>query len=300
MLSSDANAGNKNKLKEMMTKHRNILGDNIGFIRFLEVMGSDRSIVNAARISANRGETLVELPDDFEPDRDRRLIRFLMKYKHTSPFEMCELKIHVKAPMFVVRQWVRHRTANLNEYSARYAQMLHEFYYPTQDMIRTQSELNKQMSSDYGFDDEKYNEIIAKMKESCEKSWSVYEDMLSYGVARETARGILPVNIYTEFYWKLDAHNLMHFFNLRCRPEAQQEIRMYALVMMDFFKVWLPMTYEAFMDYIFQGHNFSKDELKVLLQCVDRDKFAELIDQNNNMTKREKNNIKTLIDNKKH
>lgn len=286
---------NKNKFSPV--KVDNILGDGIGFIRFIECMGNDKSVVNAARISSNYGESLSDAPEDDVKDinRDRRLIRFLMKHKHTSPFEMCELKIHVKAPMFIARQWVRHRTANYNEYSARYSEMSNQFYYPSQEMMQRQSELNMQMSDGTTFDTQTYNDMIHAMKKENENSRALYEQLLAQGVARETARGVLPVSIYTEFYWKIDAHNLMHFLNLRCKPEAQQEIRKYALVILDFFQQWLPMTCEAFIEYIFKGRTLSKSELEIINQCIDAQKLSELVAQNTGMTQREKTAIIDLF-----
>lgn len=286
---------NKDQLSPI--KVDNILGDNIGFIRFIECMGNDKSVVNAARISSNYGESLSDIPEDNAKDanRDRRLIRFLMKHKHTSPFEMCEFKIHVKAPMFIARQWVRHRTANYNEYSARYSEMSHQFYYPSQEMMQRQSELNMQMSDGTTFDTQTYNDMIDAMKKENASNWSLYEHLLAQGVARETARGVLPVSIYTEFYWKIDAHNLMHFLNLRCKPEAQQEIRKYALVILDFFQQWLPMTHEAFIEYILKGRTLSKSELEILTQCIDAQKLSELVAQNTGMTQREKTSIIDLF-----
>lgn len=282
-------------------RRSNILGDNIGFITFLECMGNDESIVNAARISTTTGESLYRNPNILEQvqdemyKKDRHLIRFLMKYRHTSPFEMCEIKMHVKAPMFIARQWVRHRTANYNEYSARYSEMINDFYYPSKDMMQRQSKFNNQMSDGTTYNDDEYNAMINAMHEANEHSWKVYEDMISHNVARETARGVLPVNIYTELYWKIDAHNLMHFLNLRCKSEAQQEIRLYALEILDFMKNWLPLTHEAFEDYVLNAHTMSKYEMDILRECVDRDKFTSKIDACDHMTKREKNVMQKLF-----
>jgi len=253
-----------------------------GFIRIVDLMGTDDSVVQAARISYGKGTKTVQ--------DDRNLIRYLMRNRHTTPFEMCSIKVHVKAPIFVVRQWFRHRTAKINEYSARYSEMKDEFYYPSIEMLQKQSLSNKQCSSGT-FSQAEYDEIIASMKELCELSYSKYKDLLTRGVARETARGILPVNIYTEFYWKMDAHNFMHFLKLRCEEYSQQEIRAYAVTLREIFSQWMPITYEAFMDYIVKSKSYSSVERELLDQCIDKDKFASLVSADTRLSKREKHNL---------
>lgn len=249
-----------------------------GFLRVVDLMGSEESIVQAARVSYGKGTKTKK--------DDRALIRYLMKHRHTSPFEMCEITLHIKAPIFIVRQWVRHRTANFNEYSARYSEMHNEFYYPSQDMLGKQSLTNKQCSKGT-FNDDEYKNIISQMESVCKNSYSVYCDLLSKGVARESARGILPINIYTEFYWKIDAHNLMHFLKLRLPENAQQEIREYAVVINNILAEWMPSVHEAFDDYILSSKTYSKTEVDILNQCIDKEKFQTLLSGNNNLSTRE-------------
>jgi thymidylate synthase (FAD) len=255
-----------------------------GFIRVVDLMGTDDSIVQSARISYGKGTKSLQ--------DDRNLIRYLMRHRHTSPFEMCEIKVHVKAPIFVVRQWVRHRTANFNEYSARYSEMNDHFYYPGMDMLQKQSSINKQGGTG-SFDPEEYEEVISSMKQVCDSAYSTYQKLLSMNVARETARCVLPVNIYTEFYWKIDAHNFMHFLRLRCEENSQQEIRAYALILRDIFKEWMPITHEAFMDYSVKSRTYSVIEAELLEQCIDKDRLTSLVESEERLSKREKQKIIT-------
>lgn len=250
-----------------------------GLIRVIDVMGTDSSVVDAARVSYGKGTRSVS--------DDRVLIRYLMMHKHTSPFEMCEIKLYVKVPMFVARQWVRHRTANFNEYSARYSEMPNEFYYPSHEMLQKQS-LNNKQCSEGQFSLEEYEKILSIMKTATENSYEKYTHLLELEVARETARGILPVNIYTQFYWKIDAHNLMHFLKLRCEQNAQQEMRAYAHAILDIFAQWMPITYEAFMDYVVKAETYSSHGHEVLKQSIDQEKAMNLIEADEVLSKREK------------
>lgn len=227
-----------------------------GFIRLVDSMGSDDAIVQAARVSYGKGTTKV--------NRDKALIRYLLRHRHSTPFEMVELKFHAKMPIFVARQWVRHRTANINEYSLRYSEAQHDFYIPDEKDIHFQSTFNKQGRDDTVVPTELKNKVIKYFKEISEKTFSVYDELNEAGIARELARGILPVNLYTEWYWKNDLHNIFHFLRLRMDDHAQYEIRVFANAMAEFVKQVVPIAYEAFEDYILNGMYFSKLEKNLL------------------------------------
>lgn len=213
-----------------------------GFIRVVDYMGNDHAVVNAARISYGTGTKSVR--------NDRNLIRYLLRNKHTTPFEMCEIKLHIKFPMFVAWQMVRHRTANINAYSGRYSIMVDEFYYPEPQHLQKQSKLLKQCREGALTKDTQHD-ILDTMRNISENNYNSYLHLLEEkGLARELARTVLPFNAYTQWYWKIDAHNLMHFLKLRLDNHAQYEIQAYAKVILDIFKQWLPITYEAFSDYV--------------------------------------------------
>ncbi len=233
-----------------------------GFVRLIDYMGSDESIVQAARVSYGKGTKKVS--------EDRGLIRYLMRHKHTTPFEMVEFKFHVKLPIFVARQWIRHRSANVNEYSGRYSVMKEEFYLPDPEDIRFQSSVNKQGRSEDEVPDELKHRLLDYLKSSQKDAYNRYMEFVDTGLARELARINLPLSLYTEWYWKIDLHNLFHFLRLRMDPHAQQEIREYALIMADMVKAVCPMAFEAFMDYSVNAAYFSANELKLL-----KDKLAE-------------------------
>ena len=232
-----------------------------GFVRLVDVMGDDAAIVQAARVSYGSGTKKVH--------EDRGLIRYLLRHMHTTPFEMVEFKFHIKLPIFVARQWIRHRTANVNEYSGRYSEMKDEFYVPAIDQVRAQSVSNKQGRADEAFPVDEAERIIAMMESSQQQAYAEYQQMLSQDLAREIARINLPVSNYTEWYWKIDLHNLFHFLRLRIDAHAQYEIRVYAQAMADLIKPYVPMAYEAFEDYILKSQRFSRLEriaLNALLQ----------------------------------
>lgn len=232
-----------------------------GFVRLVDVMGDDAAIVQAARVSYGSGTKKVH--------EDRGLIRYLLRHMHTTPFEMVEFKFHIKLPIFVARQWIRHRTANVNEYSGRYSEMKDEFYVPAIDQVRAQSTSNKQGRADEAFPIDEAERIIAMMESSQQQAYAEYQQMLSQDLAREIARINLPVSNYTEWYWKIDLHNLFHFLRLRIDAHAQYEIRVYAQAMADLIKPYVPMAYEAFEDYILKSQRFSRLEriaLNALLQ----------------------------------
>jgi len=210
-----------------------------GFIRLVDSMGGDEAIVQAARVSYGKGTTRLS--------QDRGLIRYLMRHRHTTPFEMVELKFHCKMPIFVARQWVRHRTANINEYSLRYSEARDDFYIPDPENIQYQSVLNKQGRSGE-IPPELKTKVIQAFEKISRESFELYAELNAAGIARELARAILPVNIYTEWYWKNDLHNILHFLHLRMDSHAQYEIRVYAEAMATIVKKIAPMAYEAFQD----------------------------------------------------
>jgi len=227
-----------------------------GFVRLIDVMGDDAAIVQAARVSYGSGTKKVH--------EDRGLIRYLVRHLHTTPLEMVEFKFHVKLPIFVARQWIRHRTANVNEYSGRYSEMKDEFYVPAPDQIREQSTSNKQGRSDETFDPIATEQIRSMMSGTQDHLYAEYQELLESNLAREIARINLPVSNYTEWYWKIDLHNLFHFLKLRIHPHAQYEIRVYGEVMASIVKAAVPIAYEAFEDYILHSEKFSRKELAVL------------------------------------
>jgi len=226
-----------------------------GFVRLVDSMGGDDAIVQAARVSYGKGTSKVS--------QDRGLIRYLMRHRHTTPFEMVEFKYHCKMPIFVARQWVRHRTANINEYSLRYSEARDEFYYPDPENIQFQSALNKQ-----GRMGEVPAELKQKVqdyfKEISERSFAIYSELNKAGVARELARSVLPVNLYTEWYWKNDLHNLLHFIGLRSDGHAQYEIRVFSDAMAESVKAVAPFAWEAYQDYVVKGMRFSRIEQSLL------------------------------------
>ena len=243
-----------------------------GFIRVIDYMGDDTSIVQAARVSYGKGTKKVST--------DSGLIKYLMRHWHSTPFEMCEIKYHVKLPIFIARQWIRHRTANVNEYSARYSILDKEFYLPAPQNLAAQSQSNRQGRGDV-LEGEKAKKVLDLLKGDAEQTYNNYEMMLNerydgstidengVGLARELARMNLTLNTYTQWYWKTDLLNLMNFLRLRADRHAQYEIRAYADSMLDTVKKWVPITYEAFMDYRVGGTEVSskgKEVIKKLIQ----------------------------------
>lgn len=231
-----------------------------GFVRLVDIMGGDESIVQAARVSYGKGTKTVS--------EDRNLIRYLMRHRHTSPFEMVEYKFHIKLPIFVARQWIRHRTANVNEYSGRYSIMPDEFYLPSPEDVRTQSRTNKQGRSDEPIPEEVAKDFIDDLAQTQSLLYEKYNNYLSKDIARELARINLPLSTYTEWYWKIDLHNLFHFLELRLHPTAQFEIREYAKIIAEIVKITCPMAYEAFEDYRLNSVTFSSIELKILKNMI--------------------------------
>lgn len=228
-----------------------------GFVRLIDVMGDDAAIVQAARVSYGSGTKKVH--------EDRGLIRYLMRHLHTTPFEMVEFKFHVKLPIFVARQWIRHRTANVNEYSGRYSEMKDEFYLPAPDQVRAQSDSNKQGRADEAFDTPTAERIRATMLHTQQALYDEYQDLLGTNLAREIARINLPVSNYTEWYWKIDLHNLLHFLALRMDSHAQLEIRNYATTIGEKIVAPLfPLVWEAFLDYRMQAMFLTRLDREVI------------------------------------
>jgi thymidylate synthase (FAD) len=242
-----------------------------GFIRVIDYMGDDGAIVQAARVSYGRGTKRIS--------EDAGLIRYLMRHWHSTPFEMCEIKYHVKLPIFVARQWIRHRMANVNEYSARYSVMDREFYIPEPAQLAAQSAANRQGRGDVLEGDEAA-EVLALLRDDAARNYDHYAHMLNetadgsiaddgrQGLARELARMNLTLNTYTQWYWKTDLHNLLHFCRLRADAHAQYEIRVYAEAMLGTVKAWVPAAYEAFLDYRLGAITFSAQMLSVLKRML--------------------------------
>lgn len=225
-----------------------------GFVRLVDYMGGDQRIVQAARVSYGAGTKTLR--------QDRGLIHYLLKNEHTSPFEQVILTFHTKMPIFVARQWVRHRTARLNEISGRYSIMRDEFYVPEADQMRGQSSDNKQARSDEVLPNAA--EMIAEMEADQKQLYSHYEGMIESGLAREVARANLPLSLYTEWYWQIDLHNLLRFLRLRMDSHAQYEIRVYAEAMAQCAKAVAPLAYEAFEEHILGSARFSRAECEAL------------------------------------
>ncbi|MDG1481203.1 MAG: FAD-dependent thymidylate synthase [Myxococcota bacterium] len=232
-----------------------------GFVRLIDYMGSDAAIVQAARVSYGEGTKKVR--------QDRGLIRYLLRNAHTSPFEMCELKLHCKMPIFVARQWVRHRTASLNEVSARYSVLDKEFYLPAPQDIAVQAVNNRQGRAE-SLSPEQSALVLELLKRDSSQAYETYERLLGeeFGLARELARMNLPVNLYTQWYWKIDLHNLLRFLRLRMDAHAQYEIRVFADAIATLVADWVPLTFEAFSDFRVGGRFLSRHEAAVLRDAL--------------------------------
>jgi len=262
-----------------------------GFVRVVDYMGDDTSIVQSARVSYGKGTKKVST--------DSGLIKYLMRHRHSTPFEMCEIKYHVKLPIFVARQWIRHRTANVNEYSARYSILDKEFYLPTKGNLAAQSKSNRQGRGDL-INGKQADDVLKILKEDAEKTYNNYELMLNErydgtkinenkkGLARELARMNLTLNTYTQWYWKTDLLNLLNFLSLRTDDHAQYEIRAYADVMISTLKKWVPITYEAFMDYRVGGMELSSKGKSVISRMI---KGESCDFENSKLSKREWNEL---------
>ncbi len=245
-------------LDEILGKPFKVLDD--GFIRVIDYMGSDQSVVQAARVSYGKGTKKLR--------QDRGLIRYLMRHKHTTPFEMCEIKFHIRIPMDAWRQWIRHRTANVNEYSTRYSIAIDSAQTTKPDEWRMQSKDNKQGSSGY-FDVETGRQLSEEERKLQNLARETYQKRIDLGVAREQARKDLPLSTYTEAYWKIDLHNLLHFLRLRMEKNAQLEIRKYAQIIgHEIVAKWVPFTWEAFLDYEMNAQKFSAIELEIIKNII--------------------------------
>jgi thymidylate synthase (FAD) len=242
-----------------------------GFIRVIDYMGEDAAIVQAARVSYGRGTRRVS--------EDQGLINYLMRHRHTTPFEMCEIKYHVKLPIFVARQWIRHRTANVNEYSARYSILDNEFYVPAPEHLAAQATTNRQGREEV-LEGAAAERVLDLLRSDAERAYAGYAELLNAdasgmaldparpGLARELARINLTLGFYTQWYWKTDLHNLMHFLSLRGDPHAQYEIRAYAEAMLATLARWVPMTYAAFLEYRMNAALISATGLAVIRRLL--------------------------------
>ena len=249
-----------------------------GFVRVIDYMGDDAAVVQAARVSYGRGTRRVS--------EDAGLIRYLMRHRHSTPFEMCEIKYHVKLPIFVARQWIRHRTANVNEYSARYSILDREFYIPAPEHLAAQSSSNRQGRGAV-LEGEAAERVLDVLRADAAQTYAHYVELLDEspdggpadpdrpGLARELARMNLTLNTYTQWYWKTDLHNLLNFLSLRADAHAQYEIRVYAEAMMNSLRAWVPQTFAAFQDYRLGAVNFSAAMLAVLRRMLAGEPVAQ-------------------------
>jgi len=269
-----------------------------GFIRVIDYMGDDSSIVQSARVSYGKGTKKVST--------DEGLIRYLMRHWHSTPFEMCEIKYHVKLPIFIARQWIRHRTANVNEYSARYSILDKEFYIPAKEQLSAQATNNRQGRGEL-ITGEQADEVLNILKDDAVRTYDNYEKMLNErfdgtiidekksGLARELARMNLTLNSYTQWYWKTDLLNLMNFLFLRADSHAQYEIRVYAEKMLDTVKKWVPITHAAFLDYRVGAAHLSSKGLKIVKSMINGNKVSF---EDSGLGKREWNELMEVIDKK--
>jgi len=269
-----------------------------GFIRVIDYMGDDSSIVQSARVSYGKGTKKVST--------DEGLIRYLMRHWHSTPFEMCEIKYHVKLPIFIARQWIRHRTANVNEYSARYSILDKEFYIPAKEQLSAQATNNRQGRGEL-ITGQQADEVLKILKDDAVRTYDNYEKMLNErfdgtiidekksGLARELARMNLTLNSYTQWYWKTDLLNLMNFLFLRGDSHAQYEIRVYAEKMLDTVKKWVPITHAAFLDYRVGAAHLSSKGLKIVKSMINGNKVSY---EDSGLSKREWNELMEVIDKK--
>ena len=269
-----------------------------GFIRVIDYMGDDSSIVQSARVSYGKGTKKVST--------DEGLIKYLMRHRHSTPFEMCEIKYHVKLPIFIARQWIRHRTANVNEYSARYSILDKEFYLPAKEQLAAQSQSNRQGRGDV-LQGKQAEDVLNILKDDATRTYDNYEKLLNerfdgtkidenkVGLARELARMNLTLNTYTQWYWKTDLLNLLNFLFLRADNHAQYEIRVYADKMLDTVKRWVPITYQAFMDYRVGAAEISSKGLQVIKSMISGKKIGQ---EESGLSKREWNELVEKLDRK--
>jgi thymidylate synthase (FAD) len=258
-----------------------------GFVRVIDYMGDDAAVVQAARVSYGTGTKKVS--------EDAGLIRYLMRYRHSTPFEMCEIKLHVKLPIFIARQWIRHRTANVNEYSARYSVLDREFYIPAPEQLGAQATNNRQGRADV-LEGEEAAAVLAMLRRDAERSYDNYEAMMNrsadgssldenrQGLSRELARMNLTLNYYTQWYWKIDLHNLLHFLSLRADSHAQYEIRVYADAILKIVERWVPLVFAAFKEYRLGGTHISRTGLEIVKRMLAGEAVAQ---EGSGLSKRE-------------
>ncbi len=263
-------------LEEILHSPLPVLGQ--GFLRVVDYMGDDGAVVQAARVSYGRGTRKVS--------EDRGLIHYLMRHRHSTPFEMCEIKFHVKLPIFVARQWIRHRTANVNEYSARYSILDNEFYLPAPEQLAAQSSANRQGRGET-LQGEEAARVLDLLREDSRRQHAHYLEMLNEseegeildprrsGLARELARMGLTLNFFTQWYWKIDLHNLMHFLSLRADPHAQYEIRAYAEAMLEVMRRWVPLCHEAFLEHRLHALTLSAAALAAVKRLIAGEKVTQ-------------------------
>jgi thymidylate synthase (FAD) len=269
-----------------------------GFVRVVDYMGNDSSVVQAARVSYGSGTKKI--------NADTALINYLIAHRHTTPLEMCEIKFHIKLPVFVARQWIRHRTASVNEYSARYSIMEDEFYIPKAQHLSAQSKINHQGRDETKVLNEQEQKMVLDiLKKDSTNSYQNYLKMINQnengevldqdkeGLARELARMNLPLNCYTQWYWKIDLHNLLHFLNLRADSHAQYEIRVYAEIMLDIVKKWVPHCYQAFIKNNKTGKNFSGPALEIIKKMLNGEKVLQ---ENSGLSPREWGELMQTLD----
>lgn len=269
-----------------------------GFVRVVDYMGTDSSVVQAARVSYGSGTKKI--------NADTALINYLIAHRHTTPLEMCEIKFHIKLPIFVARQWIRHRTASVNEYSARYSIMEDEFYIPKAQNLSAQSKINHQGRDETKVLNEQEQKMVLDiLKKDSTNSYQNYLKMINQdengnvlnqdkeGLARELARMNLPLNCYTQWYWKIDLHNLLHFLNLRADSHAQYEIRVYAEIMLDIVKKWVPHCYQAFIKNNKTGKNFSGPALEIIKKMLNGEKVLQ---ENSGLSPREWGELMQTLD----
>ena len=281
-----------NRLDKVLYKPFKVLDH--GFVRVIDYMGDDSSIVQAARVSYGKGTKKL--------NQDKNLINYLLSHRHTTPFEMNEIKFHIKLPIFVARQWIRHRTANVNEYSARYSILDNEFYIPKINDVKPQSKQNNQGRAGV-IENDLRKHYLSLIRENGKTNFTSYKHLLNVdehgevldekktGIARELARMVLPLNSYTQWYWKIDLHNLMHFLALRFDDHAQHEIRVYAKVMLDLMKKWVPLTYDAFVRNRVNSFTLSSEGIEYLKMKIKKKKNNKI-----NLSKRELESLKKIFD----
>ena len=265
-----------------------------GFIRVVDYMGNDSSIVQAARVSYGKGTK--------KKSEDEGLIRYLLRHRHTTPFEMCEIKLHIKLPIFIARQWIRHRTASINEYSARYSILEDEFYIPKKYYLAEQSSSNKQGRGD-NIDEKSASKILKILKEDSLNCYNNYSWMLNEknsdqydnnrpSLSRELARINLTLNTYTQWYWKIDLHNFMHFVSLRADSHSQFEIREYGKTLLTILSKWTPLSYKAFLSYRLNSAELSMESINVIKKMISGKKVKK---DKSNLSNREWKELQDLL-----